>query len=189
MSDPPCGHLHLSNFSGKASEAKPWYMKFHLLASKYEWDDTEKCFHLSGNAAVCFSSLPEEDTKACGTLTPAFEQQLFDIEPALGTELRLQSCTLSSLKLETVEEYYASILQFGSKLGHQPEQLMTNFLNGLPDAMKYFIIGTDKHTKDNYVTCSHLYLDTSLSRCVLKINSPCLYPIVLVLMHQIILIS
>ena len=160
MPDPPCGRLHLSDFSGEAIAAKPWYMKFNLLATKYEWDDAEKClqlgFHLSGNAAIWFSSLQEDDAKTWNTLKSAFEKQFLDNEPSLVTESRLQSRTLSSS--ETIEEYYASILQLGSKLDRQPDHLTTNFLNGLPDAMKDFIIGTDKHTMDNYITRARLYL-------------------------------
>ena len=72
--------------------------------------------------------------------------------------LRSPNSNLVLSSSETIEEYYASILQLGSKLGCQPDQLTTNFLNGLPDAMKDFIIGTDNHTMHNYVTHARLYL-------------------------------
>ena len=82
-------------------------------------------------------------TKTWDILKPAFEQQFLDKEPALVTKFRLESHTLSSSK--TIEYYWTieecQFLQLGSKLGHQADQLMTNFLNSLPYIMKDFIIG------------------------------------------------
>ena len=86
MPDPPCGPLHLSNFSGVGSEAKSWYINFNLLVSKYECDDAEKCqqlgFHHNGNAAV-FLPYPKK-ILGLGYLKPAFGQQFPDNEPAHG---------------------------------------------------------------------------------------------------------
>ena len=39
--------LTLADFSGNLSEAKTWYRKFTLLATKYGWANAEKCLQLS----------------------------------------------------------------------------------------------------------------------------------------------
>ena len=149
--------LTLADFSGNLSEAKTWYRKFTLLASKYEWDKAEKClqlsFHLSDLAGVWFSSLSTDDW---ARLKAAFEKQFLNTEPTLVTESKFQSRVFQPHS-ETIDEYYSSILSLGATLGRNSEQLATNFMNGLPESIKDFVIGTDNHTMENY-SRARLYL-------------------------------
>ena len=150
--------LTLADFSGNLSEAKTWYRKFTLLAWKYEWDNAEKClqlsFHLSDLAGVWFSSL---STDNWARLKAAFEKQFLNTEPTLVTKSKLQSREFQPHS-ETIDEYYSSILSVGATLGRNSEQLATNFMNGLPESIKDFVIGTDNHTMENYLSRARLYL-------------------------------
>ena len=73
------------------------------------------------------------------------------------TESKLQSRVFQPHS-ETIDEYYSSILSLGATLGHNSEQLATNFMNGLPKSIKDFVIGTDNHTMENYLSQARLYL-------------------------------
>ena len=150
--------LTLADFSSNLSEAKTWYRKFTLLVSKYEWHNAKKClqlsFHPSDSVGVWFSSIYTGDW---AKLKAAFEKQFLNTEPTLVTDSKLQSGVFQP-HIKTIDEYYSSSLSLGATLGHASEQLATNFMNGLPESIKDFVIGTDNHTMENYLSRARLYL-------------------------------
>ena len=151
---------HLPDFTGSASESKVWYKKFNLLATKHKWEDDEKCVQLglsmTESAGNWFATLSDEVASKWDKLRPAFEKHFLNTEPPLVLESRLQSRVLSPS--ESTEDYYSSILALGAALNRSNDMLTAAFLNGLPENMKEFIIGTDSHTLDNYMNRARLFV-------------------------------
>ena len=154
-----CKFLHLGCYNGDPAQAKSFLQRFDLLSAKSQWDDDDKklqlAFHLSDSAANWLSSLPIESTDTYAHLRTAFEAYYLNCEPLLVTESRLLARRLQAG--ESLTDYYANILSLGAKLGRKPDQLATQFVNGLPEAFKEYILSTDTHTLDNYLSRAKMY--------------------------------
>ena len=73
----------------------------------------------------------------------------------LVTESKLQSRALQPN--ESIDSYYSSILSLGAALGHQPDNLATNFLNELPESYRDSVAGTDNHIISNNIDRACLF--------------------------------
>ena len=109
---------------------------------------------MTESAGNWFATLSDQVASKWEKLRPAFEKRFLNTEPPLALESRLQSRVLSPS--ETIEDYHSSILALGATLNISNNMLTGAFLNGLPENMKEFIIGTDSHTHDNYMNRARL---------------------------------
>ena len=157
---PHAPRLTLPEFNGQSGEtAQVWYQRFNLLSTRYNWTDQEKViqlgFHCVATAGTWFATLPPATRNGWNLLRPAFEAMFLNTEPPLVTESKLQSRVLQPN--ESIDSYYSSILSLGAALGRQPDNLATNFLNGLPESYRDFVAGTDNHVISNYVDRARLF--------------------------------
>lgn len=159
--EPPRGpRPQLSEFKGGASDdAKGWLRKFDLLANRYNWTNDDKIFqlsyNLSGAAGTWIASQPAATQQAWPTLRAAFEARFTGSEPALVIQAKLYNRKL--LSTETIDDYQSDILSMGNALGRETEQMAASFVQGLPEQMREYVLGTDTHTLDSYTRRAKLY--------------------------------
>lgn len=155
----------LPEFKGPSDDAVGFLLKLDMLATKYQWPDSEKsfqlAFNLTGAASKWFTTLPQTVKGNWAQLRASFEGQFVNVEPLLVTEAKLSNRRLQAG--ESVDEYADDILLLGSRLGRAPQQLACTFLHGLPSDMQQFVIGTDTHTMDSYSNRAKLFQATQSS--------------------------
>ena len=150
--------MYLGNFTG-LGDAKSFLRRFHLLATKENWSNEEKrvrlAFALTDSAGTWYTSLPDDKIDSFAALENAFIAHYINNRPSIVIESDLLSCKWSPS--EKLEDYYTRIIALGAKLGRKPDHLATNFLNGLPESYKDYLLTTDTHTIDNYLDKARLY--------------------------------
>lgn len=158
---PPRGpRPQLNEFKGSPSEdAKGWLRKFDLLSTRYNWTNEEKIFqlsfNLSGAAGSWLSAQSDMTQSSWDDLRRAFESRFVNSEPALVIEAKLYNRRL--LPNETIDMYYADIIGMGNQLGREPKQMAATFVQGLPELMRDYVLGTDTHTIESYTNRAKLY--------------------------------
>lgn len=158
--------LRLPEFRGQGDDAELFLRKLDLLATKYRWEDQEKCFqltfNLTGRAGSWYATLPDATQRNWVALKAAFESQFLNAEPKLITESKLNSRCLQAG--ESVDDYLADILSLGNKLNRSQDQLACVFINGLPTEMGQFCLGTDTHNLQNYTNRARLFFARGQSK-------------------------
>ena len=153
-----CTKMVLGNFTG-TGDANSFIRRFELLAAKDNWGDDEKrirlAFALTDQAGIWYANLTADKIDTYAHLLAEFKKHYIDNEPTLVTESKLLSRKL--LSGESLEDYYDALVALGNKLGRKPTELGTQFINGLPDSYKDWVLSTDSHTLDSYLARAKLF--------------------------------
>ena len=161
--------LTIEKFDGNTN-AEDWLRRFTLVADKFHWDDVERLFrldfYLTGVAGSWVRALPDATKQNFQQLYNAFEQHFVHGQSPIVLESELASRKLGPN--ESIDSYLAAILDLGSKLNRNPDNLAVAFLMGLPADLKDFCISSDIHTLDNYVIRSRLFQARNPSKKTIK---------------------
>ena len=97
--------------------------------------------YLSGPAFLWFETLPPSFKTSWPLLLGAFRDKYVSFNLSTNGSLIAEMEAFNTLKLgkSTVEDFYFNILKLGKKLKKSQLDLMTKFIDGLPDQLKFFV--------------------------------------------------
>ena len=151
--------FNIKEFDGVSGDAESWLRKFKLISKELKWDvvdntthvykaKTQMGIHLTGMAGLWFDNLEAGKTDTMTKLCDEFEKRFTKGDSRVVLEHKLASLKLNSE--QDIESYYAEIIKLGDKLTRPKESLAINFVSGLPENMKSYCVGTDKHDLESY---------------------------------------
>ena len=151
----------LKDFKGeKGDSAASWLRKFIKIAARQGWNDERKCemldLHLDGAADTWFSALPEDKQNNWAQLEEAFREQFIAYEPPMVTQSRFSN-RVWEVASESLDDYVDNLKSYAARLNATAEQLMIKFVQGLPSDYQNFVLSTDTHALQTYVTRAKLY--------------------------------
>ena len=111
--------------------------------------------HLDGAADTWFSALPEDKQNNWAQFEEAFREQFIAYEPPMVTQSRFSN-RVWEVASESLD-YVDNLKSYAARLNATDEQLMIKFVQGLPSDYQNFVLSTDTHALQTYVTRAKLY--------------------------------
>ena len=152
--------LKLTTYDG-LHDGRDFMDKIEMVKTACDWDDKEAAIqmqlHLTGPASTWIRTMVKDTVKAkWDTLLSAFKERWVNQDPLLLTEQKLLARKLQPG--ESLEEYYAAILDFAQKLGRTPDEMAAYFVGGLPDVVKENVLSGDTHDLGNYMRRAKMFI-------------------------------
>ena len=149
----PVFPMNLKKFSGYPSEDPEKFLSDFVALMRMNNVDTGDIvdsprmiaafsLHLTGPEYTWFQTLTEIHRKSWRALCDAFVSHYIQPNPSNNAVLYSEMQAYNDLKLYDdmmLEDYYGLILKKGQRLNKSALDLMTKFIDGLPDQLKFFV--------------------------------------------------